>query len=121
MKSARKSDIRMEEINFSFVVGYEDYLNAQGLARNTINYYLRNFRTIYNSSIRDGFKPKSENPFTYIQTKPCKTIKRAINKDDMKNFTSAYLPVSFSEWTLRGICIYLASMPKVWLSLILYF
>lgn len=32
MKSARKSDIRMEEINFSFVVGYEDYLNAQGLA-----------------------------------------------------------------------------------------
>ena len=49
MKSARKSDIRMEEINFSFVVGYEDYLNAQGLARNTINYYLRNFRTIYNS------------------------------------------------------------------------
>ena len=26
MKSARKSDIRMEEINFSFVVGYEDCL-----------------------------------------------------------------------------------------------
>ena len=25
MKSARKSDIRMEEINFSFVVGYEDF------------------------------------------------------------------------------------------------
>ena len=93
MKSARKSDIRMEEINFSFVVGYEDYLNAQGLARNTINYYLRNFRTIYNSSIRDGFKPKSENPFTYIQTKPCKTIKRAINKDDMKKLSSLILPV----------------------------
>ena len=120
MKSARKSDIRMEEINFSFVVGYEDYLNAQGLARNTINYYLRNFRTIYNSSIRDGFKPKSENPFTYIQTKPCKTIKRAINKDDMKKLSSLILPVH-SGWTLRGICIYLASMPKVWLSLILYF
>ena len=59
MKSARKSDIRMEEINFSFVVGYEDYLNAQGLARNTINYYLRNFRTIYNSSIRDGLSLKA--------------------------------------------------------------
>ena len=75
------------------MVGYEDYLNAQGLARNTINYYLRNFRTIYNSSIRDGFKPKSENPFTYIQTKPCKTIKRAINKDDMKKLSSLILPV----------------------------
>lgn len=110
----------MEEINFSFVVGYEDYLNAQGLARNTINYYLRNFRTIYNSSIRDGFKPKSENPFTYIQTKPCKTIKRAINKDDMKKLSSL-IYLFILEWTLRGICIYLASMPKEWLSLILYF
>ena len=91
--SARKSDVRMEEINFSFVVGYEDYLDAQGLARNTINYYLRNFRTIYNSSVRDGFKPKSENPFAYIQTKPCKTVKRAINKDDMKKLSSLILPL----------------------------
>lgn len=89
----RKADIRMEEINFNFVVGYEDYLGAQGLARNTINYYLRNFRTIYNSSIRDGFKPKNENPFAYIQTKPCKTIKRAIDKDDMRKLSSLILPL----------------------------
>ena len=27
----RKADIRMEEINLNFVVGYEDYLGAQGL------------------------------------------------------------------------------------------
>ncbi|WP_287816493.1 site-specific integrase [Bacteroides sp.] len=93
MVSARKADIGMEKVDCRFVAGYEDCLYAQGLARNTINYYLRNFRTIYNSAIRQGYKPKNENPFAYIQTKPCKTIKRAINKDDMKELSSVSLPV----------------------------
>lgn len=104
--SARKSDIRMEEINFGFVVGYEDYLSVQGLARNTINYYLRNFRTIYNSAVRDGFKPKSENPFACIQTKPCKTIKRAINKDDMKKLSSLVLPVQSGMDIARDLYLF---------------
>lgn len=93
MVSVRKADIGMEKVDYRFVTGYEDSLYAQGLSRNTINYYLRNFRTIYNSAIRQGYKPKNENPFAYIQTKPCKTIKRAINKDDMKELSSVSLPV----------------------------
>ncbi|WP_291592721.1 site-specific integrase [Bacteroides sp.] len=90
--STKKTDIGMEKIDCSFVVGYEDCLYAQGLARNTINYYLRNFRTIYNSAIRNGYKPRNNNPFAHIQTKPCKTVKRAINKDDMKDLSSLSLP-----------------------------
>ena len=89
--SARKTDIGMEKIDCSFVTGYEDCLYAQGLARNTINYYLRNFRTIYNSAIRHGCKSKDVNPFVYIHTKPCKTVKRAINKNDMKELSSLSL------------------------------
>ena len=91
--STKKTDIGMEKIDCSFVIGYEDCLYAQGLARNTINYYLRNFRTIYNSAIRNGYKPRNNNPFAHIQTKPCKTVKRAINKDDMKELSYLSLPV----------------------------
>lgn len=91
--STKKTDIGMEKIDCSFVVGYEDCLYAQGLARNTINYYLRNFRTIYNSAIRNGYKPRNNNPFAHIQTKPCKTVKRAINKNDMKELSYLSLPV----------------------------
>ena len=90
--STKKTDIGMEKIDCSFVVGYEDCLYVQGLARNTINYYLRNFRTIYNSAIRNGYKPRNNNPFAHIQTKPCKTVKRAINKNDMKELS--YLSLS---------------------------
>lgn len=90
--SARKTDIRMEEINSHYVIGYEDFLYMQGLAVNTVNYYLRNFRTIYNSAVREGYKPKNDNPFMYVHAKPCKTIKRAINKEEMRELLSLSLP-----------------------------
>lgn len=104
--SARKTDIRMEKIDCNFVVGYEDCLFAQGLARNTINYYLRNFRTIYNSAIRNGYKSKNDNPFAYIHTKPCKTVKRAINKNDMKELSSLSLPACSSMDIARDLYLF---------------
>lgn len=90
--SARKIDIKMEEIDANYVLGYEEFLCTQGLSENTINYYLRNFRTIYNSAIREGYRPKNDNPFIYVHAKPCKTIKRAINKEEMRELLSLSLP-----------------------------
>jgi integrase len=89
--SARKTDIRMEEIDANYVLGYEYFLYTQGLAENTVNYYLRNFRTIYNSAVRDGYKPK-DSPFAYVHARPCKTVKRAINKEEMRELFSLSLP-----------------------------
>lgn len=99
MLSARKTDIRMEEIDSNYVVGYEDFLYTQGLTENTVSYYLRNFRTIYNLAVRDGYKPKDEHPFIYVHAKPSKTIKRAINKDEMRELFNLSLP-DYSELTL---------------------
>lgn len=99
MLSARKTDIRIEEIDTNYVLGYEEFLYAQGLAENTINYYLRNFRTIYNSAIREGYRPKNDHPFIYVHAKPCKTIKRAINKEEMRELLSLSLP-DYSDMAL---------------------
>lgn len=99
MLSARKADIKMDEIDSNYVIGYEEFLYSQGLAENTINYYLRNFRTIYNSAVREGYKPKNDHPFIYVHAKPCKTIKRAINRNEMRELFSLSLP-DFSEIAL---------------------
>lgn len=88
----RKSDFKIEDIDSSFVIRYEDFLYSQRLTENTVNYYLRNFRTIYNAAIRDGCKSRVEHPFAYIHTKPCKTIKRAIDKERMKELLLLPLP-----------------------------
>lgn len=99
MLSARKTDIKIEDIDYNYVIGYEGFLYTQGLTENTVNYYLRNFRTIYNSAIREGYKPKNDHPFIYVHAKPCKTIKRAINKEEMKELFSLSLP-DYSEVAL---------------------
>ena len=92
MLSFRKADIGIDEIDTNYVNGYEDFLYMQGLTENTVNYYLRNFRTIYNSAIREGYKPKNGSPFIHVRAKPCKTIKRAIHKEEMRKLFSLSLP-----------------------------
>lgn len=89
--SVKQKDVRMSDIDCDFVIGYEDFLYMEGLSENTVNYYLRNFRAIYNASIREGYKQHGEHPFVYVRTRPCKTVKRALTKETMKSLVSLSL------------------------------
>ena len=89
--SVKRSDVKIVDIDYKFILAYEDYLYMHGVSENTVNYYLRNFRTIYNAAIRDGCKQHGESPFAHIHTKACKTVKRALTKDDMKKLLSLTL------------------------------
>lgn len=77
-------DIRMEVINLRFVQGYEDFLFGSGVTANTVSYYMRNFRALYNQAVVDGFHPHAEYPFVKAPTRPCKTVKRALSRQDMQ-------------------------------------
>ena len=50
---------------------------------------MRNFRTLYNLAVKDGFVPECGYPFKDINTKPCPTIKRALGKGQMLRFACA--------------------------------
>lgn len=77
-------DIRMSEVDLCFVRQYEDYLYSNGASGNTVSYYLRNLRALYNLAVVDSFHPHSEYPFTKVQTRPTKTVKRALSRNDMQ-------------------------------------
>lgn len=77
-------DVQILDIDYRFVLGYKDFLYMQGVSENTVNYYLRNFRTIYNAAANEGYKVSKDNPFTHIHTKVCRTVKRALGKESMK-------------------------------------
>lgn len=83
-KFINRSDIRMSEIDFGFVSRYEDFLYSNGATANTVSYYLRNLRSLYNQAIVDGYRPLAEYPFTKVQTRPAKTVKRALSRKDMR-------------------------------------
>lgn len=85
------NQVKMSQINQRFVTCYKDFLSCNGASENTEAYYMRNFRTLYNLAVKDGFVPKCDYPFKDICTKPCKTIKRALDKEQMLRLTQSGL------------------------------
>lgn len=84
-----KKEIKLSQVNYGFVNRYRDYLSENGVADNTVGYYIRNFRALYNLAVKDGFVPSCDYPFKKICTKPCKTVKRAIDREQMLKLTNA--------------------------------
>ena len=80
----KKKDVPMTDVDYNFIIGYEDFLYEQGVSENTVNYYLRNFRTVYNAAVRNGYKSNVDYPFAHVSTKACKTVKRALSKEEMR-------------------------------------
>lgn len=78
------SDIRMSAIDLRLIRRYEDFLYNSGVTGNTVSYYLRNLRTLYNQAISDGYHPQGEYPFVKAQTRPAKTVKRALNRKNLQ-------------------------------------
>lgn len=79
-----KGDVDMEKVDHRFVQGYIDFLTQQGVGENTVCYYLRNLRTIYNQAVADGMRTDDDYPFVKVSTRPVKTVKRAISREDME-------------------------------------
>ncbi len=70
---------------------YEDFLYTNGATANTVSYYLRNLRSLYNQAVTDGYHPRGEYPFAKAQTRPAKTVKRALSRTDMQNLADLNL------------------------------
>lgn len=85
------SDIRMPEIDLRFIRRYEDFLYNNGVAENTVSYYLRNLRALYNQAVVDGCHPHGEYPFVKAQTRPAKTVKRALSREDLQTLANLKL------------------------------
>ena len=65
-------DCRLDEVSSRFVHGYALYLQGCGLQPNTIGFYLRNFRALYNLAVggrgQDGGSPFRRVPIRIEQT-----------------------------------------------------
>lgn len=85
------SDIRLSVIDLHFIRQYEDFLYSSGVTTNTVGYYLRNLRTLYNQAMVDGFHPYKEYPFVKVQTRPAKTVKRALTRENIRSLANIKL------------------------------
>lgn len=71
------SEITLAGIDSNLIGRYENYLHNKGLCRNTISFYMRGLRAIYNHAVDKGLTHQ-EYPFRNVYTGIEKTHKRAL-------------------------------------------
>ena len=70
-------DILLEEVDSELMMAYETYLASSGICPNSISFYMRNLRAIYNRAV-DKELTVQRNPFKRVYTGIDKTVKRAV-------------------------------------------
>ncbi len=77
-------DIFLSNINATLIKSFEIHLKHKGKFPNTISYYMRNLRSLYNKAVRDKqINVRRENPFADVFTGIKKTNKRALSVDEI--------------------------------------
>lgn len=79
----KEKDVRLIEVSSLFMQGYESYLKNTGCCRNTISFYMRNLRAIYNHAVEEKLVTPAQ-PFKHVYTGIDKTVKRAVSLETIQ-------------------------------------
>ena len=100
MRFRGDKDILLSEIDSDVILVYESYLYHRGLTKNSISFYMRILRAVYNRAVeKDLIIDKA--PFKHVYTGVDKTIKRAVSLKMIKQIKcldlSAYPSVDYAR------------------------
>lgn len=77
MRFREDKDVLLDEIGSDLMMEYEAYMKTQGIAMNTVSFYMRILRAVYSRAVEKGLT-EQRNPFRHVYTGIDKTVKRAI-------------------------------------------
>lgn len=77
----------LEHLNRDMMESYEAWLRMRGISPNTISFYTRILRAVYNRAVEEGLT-ENKNPFRKVYTGVEKTIKRALPMKMIKKIKS---------------------------------
>lgn len=84
-------DIMLDCLNAEIMESYEAWHKQRGVAPNTISFYIRVLRAVYNRAVNNDII-KNRNPFRHVYTGIDKTIKRALPLSAIKKIKTLDLP-----------------------------
>ena len=76
-KFRKDEDIMLDCLTSEIMEGYEAWHKSRGVAPNTISFYTRILRAVYNRAVEDDII-ENRNPFRHVYTGVDKTVKRAL-------------------------------------------
>lgn len=91
MRFTNGEDVSLSEMDSDMMVAYETYLKVNGVSMNTISFYMRILRAVYNRAVEQGITLQRY-PFKHVYTGVCKTIKRALPLSVIKQIRLLELP-----------------------------
>ena len=83
MAFREEQNVPLDGITSDLMLLYEAHLKNRGVRMNTISFYMRNLRAVYNRAVEKGLTPQN-NPFRHVYTGVDKTVKRAIPITEIK-------------------------------------
>ena len=90
MRFLNFQDISLNRIDPDLIKSYEDYLSEIGLTKNTISFYMRVLRAVFNKAVENGLVEQSQ-PFCNVYTGIAKTQKRAVSIKEIRKIITADL------------------------------
>ena len=97
--------LTFEDMDSSLMLSYENYLKDLGRCPNTTSFYMRNLRAIYNQAVEQGLTPQNH-PFARVYTGIAKTVKRAVNIEEVQKIKAKELPPNSAEEFSRDIFLF---------------
>ncbi len=99
-------DLRLSELNHVFMEDYAAFLKQEGLAPNSISFYMKILRAVYNRALEEELA-RDRRPFRTVFTGVEKTRKRAICIDDLKRIRDLDLSLYPERAFARDIFMFL--------------
>lgn len=87
MKYRDQRDVPLDGITSDLMLQYEAYLKHRGVRMNTISFYMRILRAVYNRAVEKGLTDQRK-PFRHVYTGIDKTEKRAVPVKTLKSLKS---------------------------------
>lgn len=98
-------DIPFSLVDERLVGQYDDWLRRRGIVRNTVSFYMRILRAVYNKAVKEDIVPQAD-PFRYVYTGVDQTCKRAVGEDVVVRLRQLDLTHSPSLALARDIFIF---------------
>ncbi len=73
-------DLRLSSFRAEVVDGYAEWLASRGVVRNTVSFYMRILRAVYNRAVEEGLIGQAY-PFRHVYTGVDRTRKRAVDEN----------------------------------------
>ncbi len=100
------ADVPLEAIDQITMEDYQAYLKSAGLTPNSISFYMRILRAVYNRAVEQDLV-KDRTPFRTVFTGTEKTLKRAISISDIKRIKNLDLTFKPNLEFARDIFLFL--------------